>query len=207
LNPWGKMEFVKVDSPEIFFSKEKEILDKTIESVRDAFASPMDSQDVYNHLIHSQEVYLVFENDSLIGMGGYSQRTFSGIPVLTIDGIAIRESFQGKGVFGRLTDRVLEKERLLCLRTQNPYMYRALQNKCRAIFPSREVETPPVIRLVRNEYADSLNCVPDKNGVVKGCYGKSLYGKIKSHPDVSPFFQELNLDVSSGDGLLVVGVR
>ncbi|MBU2504043.1 MAG: hypothetical protein KJ879_03265, partial [Nanoarchaeota archaeon] len=139
------MRFVKIDSPKSFFDKEKNILEQTVAVVRDAFASPMEFEDVYAHLTSPEKVYLVFEGKDVIGMGSYGERIFSGIPTLIVDGIAIRESFQGKGIFGGLTDLVLNGEKLICLRTQSPQMYRALEKKCRFVYPGKDVRIPEAI--------------------------------------------------------------
>jgi hypothetical protein len=117
------MKIVKIENPKTFFDREKDILDQTVEVVRDAFVSPMEYDDVYQHLTLPEKVYLLFNEDRVIGMGSYSQKVFSGIPVLTTDGVAIKEEFQGKGFFSKLTDLVLNGEKIVCLRTQNPHMY------------------------------------------------------------------------------------
>jgi len=201
------MKFVKIENPKNFFDKEKEILSQTVEVVKDAFSSPMEFEDVYQHLTLPEKVYLLFNEDEVIGMGSYSQKVFSGIPVLTTDGVAIKEKFQGKGLFSELTDLVLNGERVICLRTQNPHMYRALEKKCNIVYPNTKTGIPEALKLVRNEYGNFLNCNLDEFGIARKFYGKSLYGKIKYHPLVSRLFEEMKMNISAGDGLIVMGVR
>ncbi|MBS3094156.1 hypothetical protein J4474_00685 [Candidatus Pacearchaeota archaeon] len=201
------MKFVKIENPKNFFDKEKEILNQTIEVVRDAFASPMGFEDVYQHLTIPEKVYLLFNEEKVIGMGSYSQKVFSGIPVLTTDGIAIKEDFQGKGVFNELTNLVLNGERVICLRTQNPHMYLALEKKCKIVYPNENIEIPEALKLVRNEYGNFLNCELDEFGIARKFYGKSLYGKIKFHPRISKLFEQMKMNISAGDALIVTGVR
>lgn len=203
----SKREFVKIENPKEFFDREKDILNQTVEVVRNAFASQMEYEDVYNHLTQPEKVYLVFNHSEVVGMGSYSEKVFSGIPTLTADGIAIREDFQGRGVFSKLTDLVLNGERIICLRTQNPHMYRALEKKCKIVYPNLETEIPDALKLIRNEYGKFLNCTSDEFGIVRGIYGKSLYGKLKVHPKTSLLFEKIGLRINHGDGLLVVGVR
>jgi hypothetical protein len=101
----------------------------------------------------------------------------------------------------------LNGEKIVCLRTQNPHMYWALEKKCRIVYPNLETETPEAVRIIRREYGDFLNCGPDEFGVVRGVYGRSLYGKQKVHPKVSKLFEKMKMNLSAGDGLIVMGVR
>ena len=140
-------------------------------------------------------------------MRSQTRSIFSGIPSLILEGIAIDPSLHGKGIYGRLLSEIYEGETILCLRTQNPRVYAALEKYCRTIYPKEE-ETPKAIQEIQKSFAESLRCQIDENGVVKGYYGNLFYGTEPLHARVSPFFKErLKMDLHKGDAVLVIGVK
>jgi len=113
---------------------------------------------------------------------------------------------QGKGIFGLMTSQALKSESIICLRTQNPRMYRALEKYCKYIFPGKET-TPDSIRLIQKEFADYTRSKIDEGGVVRGYYGGLFYGEEPTHCKISKFFKEdLKMDLSKGDAVLAVGI-
>lgn len=140
-------------------------------------------------------------------MSSYNRRNFSGFPSLISEGITVDPTFQGKNIFGTITDVARDNESVICLRTQNPNMYRALENYCSVIYPGKNKE-PQAVEAVRNSLEEHLSCQTDEKGVVKGFYGGTLYGSKPSHPVITPFFEnELNMDFESGDAVLAVGIK
>jgi hypothetical protein len=111
-----------------------------------------------------------------MAMGSYNIGIFSGFPSLIVEGIAISPEFQGKGVFQRVTNEAYNGESIVCLRTQNPRMYKALQNYCNFVYPQTYLETPEAIKAVRQDFASYLKCELNENGVIKGYYGGLFYG-------------------------------
>ena len=145
-------------------------------------------------------------------MGSFNRGCFcdrlhiGGVPSLIVEGIAITPEFQGKGIFGDIANEALGSDEYLCLRTQNPFMYKALSDFCYEIYPNGR-DIPKHIMAMREEFAKSLGCDIDKNGVIKGYYGGLFYGEMPHHEKVDPLFKQLGVDLSKGDALLVIGQR
>lgn len=162
-------------------------------------------QDIYNHITSPQKVFLL-RNGEILAMASYNSVSLSGLPSLIVEGIAVAPEVQGKGIFRELTDKALKKEHLVCLRTQNPRMYRALEKYCSKVYPNGN-ELPRAIFEVFGDLASHMNCKTDAREVVKGYYGSLFYGKEPIHEKVSALFkQRLSMNLNEGDAVLVVGV-
>ena len=170
----------------------------------------MDYSDIYKHVTEPQEVYL-FEQElngnlNILGMASYNRRLFSGIPSLIVEGIAINPEMQGKGLFERITEIARKNEAVICLRTQNPRMYRALEKYCSFIYPNGR-EMPAAIRAVKDEFALCSRCNADEKGIVRGYYGGLFYKEEPKHKDAGEFFRKIGLNLYEGDALLVLGIK
>jgi hypothetical protein len=166
--------------------------------------------DIYRHVTEPQEVYL-FELElngilKIFGMASYNRRILSGIPSLIVEGIAISPSMQGKSLFKRMTEFARGGEAVICLRTQNPRMYRALEKYCSFIYPNGK-EIPLAIRVLRDEFALCSGCKADEKGIVRGYYGGLFYGEEPKHKNVGEFFRKIGLNLYEGDALLAVGIK
>ena len=166
----------------------------------------MDYQDIYLHVTFPETVFLAEEQNRVLAMASYNSVILSGIPSLIVEGIAIEPETQGKGIFSKMTDTVRNGEYAICLRTQNPRMYRALQKYCALIYPDKK-ETPSAILEMRIALAECMDCKTNERGIVKGHYGCLFYGEEPTHPKVTSFFrEELGLKLELGDALLCIGL-
>jgi hypothetical protein len=194
-----------------YFEEDKRCLEGLVRSVRSAFGRPdMSYEDIYNHLVTPEYLYALssgsLSDDSVFGMASYNKTVLSGLPALVVEGIAIDPAMQKRGIFKEVTDLVVDTESLICLRTQNPNMYKALQNYCSSIYPSL-LDLPDAIRVLINELARYMKCEIDKNGVTKNYYGGLFYGEKPFNHSVTGLFNQLGVNIEEGDGLLVLGVR
>lgn len=165
----------------------------------------MDYQDIYLHTTAPEIVFLAEEQNRVLAMASYTSTMLSGIPSLIVEGVAIAPYAQGKGVFAQLTDAARRGESAVCLRTQNPRMYKALQNYCIVTYPETS-EVPPAIVNLRSALAENLGCVSDERGIIRKYYGGLFYGEEPTHPHATFFFKkELGLYLEDGDALLCVG--
>lgn len=139
-------------------------------------------------------------------MASYNARVLSGFPSLIVEGIAVDPEVQGQGVFKAMTDIASKNEAVVCLRTQNPRMYRALEKYCSRIYPTSN-ETPEAIKAIREDLADHLDCSADEKGIVRRFYGGLFYGETPIHETTTLFFNEFGIDLDQGDALLAVGIR
>lgn len=166
----------------------------------------MDYQDIYLHVTSPETVFLAEEQNKILAMASYNSVVLSGIPALIVEGIAIEPETQGKGIFSKMTDVVRDEEYAVCLRTQNPRMYRALQKYCSTIYPN-DREMPSAIKEIRIGLAESMKCEINEMGIVRGYYSSLFYGEEPTHPKVTSFFkEELGLKLERGDALLCIGL-
>jgi len=172
--------------------------------VNSAFGRNLEFDDIYQHITSPESLYLLRQN-KLVAMAAYTGKQFSSRHCLYVDGIAISPEMQGKGVFKAITLKAMkESYDFICLRTQNPRMYRALEKCCSRIFPGSET-MPQIVKAIILDMAKDLNCSIDGNGVVKSYYGGLFYGIEPHHKKIDPLFKELGLNLHNGDGLLVTG--
>ena len=171
-----------------------------------AFGRNLEFNDIYQHVTSPEQVFLLNHRDKIIAMGSYNKRNFVGNDCLIVEGIAVVPEMQGRGIFKEITDAARHGEQIICLRTQNPRMYGALQKYCDTVFPGDE-KAPYNIEKIRDEFAKYLNCKIDENGIIKGYYGGLFYGIKPTHQKVDPLFQKLGVNLENGDGLLVIGER
>lgn len=166
----------------------------------------MDYQDIYLHVTSPETVFLAEEQNKVLAMASYNSVVLSGIPSLIVEGIAVEPGTQGKGIFAKMTDVARDGEYAVCLRTQNPRMYRALQKYCSAIYPNGR-EMPPAMVEVRKALAECMSCQINEKGIIGRYYGGLFYGEEPTHPKVTSFFrEELDLKLERGDALLCIGL-
>lgn len=190
--------------PKKYFDSNHEDLAQVVKVVRAGFGRNLDFQDIYNHLTNPEIVYLL-RNDEIKAMASYSRKRFAQADSLVVEGISVAPEMQGRGIFKILTDHARNGENLLCLRTQNPMMYRALEKYCYTLYPGQD-EDSNSLKAAILDFAKYLNCRIDGNGVVKACYGRLLSGHRFSHPRIDVLFRKLSINPSEGDAVLVAGV-
>jgi hypothetical protein len=173
--------------------------------VRSAFGKSLDFKDIYEHVTNPERVYLLL-NGKVSAMASYNRRILSGFPSLIVEGIAVDPTLQGRGFFRSVTDIAREEEAVICLRTQNPRMYRALENYCSYIYPCA-TQTPNAVKEVLEDLARHMNCQIDEKYIVRGCYGGLFYGEEPTHKRVSSLFDTLEMELNKGDALLVAGIK
>lgn len=199
----------RILNPREFFESAPNKLEETVAVVRRAFSRPdMDFGDIYSHLVSPEILFLMENQDgNIVGMAAYNVCSLVGIPSLIVEGIAMDPLIQARGIFREVTDLVSSGKEIICLRTQNPNMYRALQNYCYQVYPG-ENGMPLIVKTVRDDLAARLGCSIDDKGIARGYYGGLFYGKKPYHPEASPFFENiLGMDLEKGDALLVVGLK
>lgn len=169
------------------------------------FGRELDFQDIYDHVTSPDEVYLLRNEQAIESMASYNRRVFSGKTALIVEGVVVSPRIQGKGVFGNITEKVKDSEDFICLRTQNPRMYRALEKICDKTYPNLISQRFPSETL-RSDLANHFDCEVGHNGVARGFYGSLFYGLEPIHPDYTDFFKKhLGMHLEDGDALLVVG--
>lgn len=153
-----------------------------------------------------EDIYLLRSDSEITAMASYNRRVFSGFPSLIVEGIAVTPKMQGKEVFKAMTDNAINGEAVICLRTQSPRMYRALEKYCASTYPCQN-EIPEAVKAIRSDFARHLLCSPDELGIIRGYYGELFYGEEPKHKGVSNFFRTCGINLNNGDALLAIGIR
>lgn len=199
-------EIEEIDFAKEFFDARPSDLEQIVDLVRKSFGRELSYEDIYTHVTNPEKVYLVRTNKQIVGMASFNRKLLSGLPSRILEGIAIEPEFQGYGVFRNVMEFVCNNDSIICLRTQSPRMYRALEKYCSYTYPSKK-EIPEAIKAIRKDFADYLGCEIDSKGIVRGYYGGLFYGEEPKHKKISSFFNEIGLDLNKGDALLVVGIK
>lgn len=153
-----------------------------------------------------KRVFLL-RNGEIKAMASYNKRSFAGFPSLIIEGICLDSSIQGRGIFREITNQVIDGESAICLRTQNPRMYKALANYCSITFPGLK-NMPEDLKKIQRSFAKYLKCDIDNKGVIRGYYGELFYGTEPEHCSISRFFkQDLEMALDKGDAVLAIGLN
>ena len=105
-----------------------------------------------------------------------------------------------------MTELARDDEAVICLRTQNPRMYRALEKYCSFVYPNGK-EIPKAVRAIRDEFALCIGSNADEKGIVRGYYGGLFYGEEPTHKNVGEFFRKIGLNLYEGDALLAIGIK
>jgi len=195
------MKIIQIKNPIEYFKNEKKF-NETIEAIRDGFGSEMTKEDCYNHLISPDKLFLVEENNEIKGMASYSNINI-GENILFAEGAAFKKEVQGKGLFKQITKLILNDERFIGLKTQNPRMYKALESMCSNISPRFGKDS---LYYKKMRFGRSLNILTDEYGVSRGFYGTSLYSEIPQADKITMnLFEMLNIDYKKGDSLICLG--
>lgn len=199
-------EIEQISNPKEFFDLNPRDLEEVVSVVRNGFGRSLDFSDIYKHVTSPEQVYLL-RDKNIKAMASYNTKMFYGVPTLIVEGIALEQEVQGKGIFALLTDNALTSEQAICLRTQNPRMYRALEKFCGKVYPNKK-GTPQIMQSLLREFAKYTDSTLDERGVVRGYYGSLFYGQEPTHCEISRFFKEtLKMDLSKGDAVLAIGLR
>lgn len=128
-------------------------------------------------------------------------------------GIAVDQDLQGKGLGSILLTKGVAEEsnedEAFGYRTQNPCMY-ACADKNFDIYPQPDRETPEEIEEIIQALGDSTDDSKEmENAVMKEAYSDvydgGMYSQIPEHEVFTEFFDDLGVDQSRGDALIVAG--
>ena len=128
-------------------------------------------------------------------------------------GIAVDEDLQGQGLGSILLTKGVAEEsngaEVFGYRTQNPCMY-ACADKNFDIFPQTSRETPEEMQQVISALGEAIDDSKEMEGAVmkeaySDVYDGGMYSEIPEHREATEFFEELGVNQSQGDALIVAG--
>ena len=104
----------------------KELVKGLTEIARDGFGTEITEEDVENHVLKTDEVYL-FKPDDVAGFSSFNKYKVLGHGVLYLNGIVVKRKYQKNGFFYKANSRAIKKNKpdIFITRTQNPVVYGA----------------------------------------------------------------------------------
>ena len=198
-------------NPRCKINNQKDI-DELVDIAREGFGTEMTEQDVRNHVLNTDILYLVkdIESDKNVAFSSYDLVNFGNDKILYLNGIVVRRSLQKSGLFYDINKRVLSIDDFdyIVMRTQNPVIYGATKKLVKNIYPAQE-DVPKKIKdlasIIAMEHLHMKSFDPE-TFVGRGTYGVCLYDSIPHHKDTNAFFdKKLKLDYDKGDSVLIIG--
>lgn len=213
-------EIIPVSNPRLFFSNEDPIGEATriiqnLESLTHlSFGSELDeksSDGLRDHVKNVDRVALLAQENNLLGFA--SVKLFPEFELMYLHGVAISNSFKGRGGALALIQYLLKVTELpfIAFTTQNPVMFCLLQNMSQEVYPSLEKRQVPenlqgVGKILVNGRGGKFD---PKTFVIENLYHSCLYDRIPLSRDqtVNAWFEDA-LDIKGGktrSGLLLWG--
>ena len=116
-------------------------LDELIAIARNGFGTEMTREDIVNHIINIDILYLLKYKNELVGFSSYDLHEFNGNKILYLSGIVLRRDMQKNGFFKDTNKIALSeiKPKYFTMKTQNPVIYGATKNLVSKIYPNGEI--------------------------------------------------------------------
>ena len=195
--------------PDKFFSgfERETLVEKLTDIARDGFGTDMSKQDVENHVLPVDQLYLVDVGGKLIGFSSYDLLRYQQKNILYLSGIVIKKEFQKCGLFRVVNSLALMGDYdFFAMRTQNPVVY-AAASKLVDLYP-KAGRIPEDVKDIASAIAVEhlgMNDFCRETFVKRSTYGCCLYDAVPEHRAKEFFDEVLELDYSSGDSVLLVG--
>ena len=198
--------------PNKFFSghRRESLVTRLAEIARNGFGTEITMKDVENHVMNVDSLYLIRQNDAIVGFSSYDVLNIGKASIFYLSGIVVERNSQKKGIFHRVNQIALYSGDFdfMAMRTQNPVIYAATEKLVKTLYPNRN-STPESIRklasiIARDHLKMERFC--EETMVGRATYGTCLYDKVQRHPRADNFFDNvLKVDYNAGDSVLLLG--
>ncbi|MDI6737180.1 MAG: hypothetical protein QME12_01545 [Nanoarchaeota archaeon] len=201
-----------IDAPgKYFLGQERDTLVcRLAEIARNGFGTKITMEDVENHVMNVDTLYLIRQEKKIIGFSSYDVLNLDEAFILYLSGIVVEREFQKHGFFNMVNKLALSSGNFdfVAMRTQNPVIYAATEKLVKRLYPNKE-GTPESIRqlasIIARDYL-KMERFCEETMVGKATYGTCLYDKVQRHPRADDFFDNvLNVDYNAGDSVLLLG--
>ncbi|MFH1455736.1 MAG: hypothetical protein ABIF40_02195 [archaeon] len=192
-------------------NERKELVDKLTSVASDAFGMVRKRDDVEQHALNVDMLYLIQCKDVITGFATYDFLYSGGEKVLYLNGIVVQQCCQQKGIFSKVNKLAMKQDDFdyLAMRTQNPVVYAAASKIVSKLYPGT-TGMPERVKNVGRYLAQHLGSKNFNLGsfVDKGTFGMCFYGEVPGHKTATSFFtDELKMDLEAGDTVLLVGEK
>jgi len=196
--------------------EQEALLKDLIGPTRTGFGTPVETDDIRNHVLNVDTIYVVGEPANLepVGFGSFSHLDLAGAPVLYWCGVVLAEEHQGKGLMGQVLDRAIEESdcEFIATRTQNPIIYAALHQRCVVLYPNGRRAQPPqpfaqialaLAQRLKMEDFDPDTCT--EHGTYGGCMTATIPHYEGRSQQAARSFLQIGLNPERGDSAILVG--
>ena len=196
-----------------FDCKADNLVKNLAEIATDGFGKERPEEDVRNHVLKVDRLYLAFdgERDKLVAFSSYDYMDVEGQKVLYLCGTVVRKECQQLGLFELINRMELTScpfiPDFFVGRTQNPIIYSAMSKLVKTAYPNK-AKIPDEIKRIGTAIAIEKLRMEDfdpETFVGRGTYGEALYGQVPNN-SARPFFDDvLKINYEKGDSVLIVG--
>jgi hypothetical protein len=208
----NKEKFSIIDKPyDTIHGKERtNLVDTLLTIARNGFGTEVTRDDVENHVLKVDKLYLASLDDKVIGFSSYNMFDIDSKNILYLNGIVVLRDHQKNGLFYKINNDILSKDNYdyLVMRTQNPVIYAATQKIVKEIYPNGKAAPEDIKSIARKTAIDYLKMkdFDEETFVGRNTYGVCMYDKVPHHSRGDNLFNDkLKLNYESGDTILIVG--
>jgi hypothetical protein len=205
-----KIKLIKNPDKTTAGSERQTLVDRLAHIARTGFGTNITQEDVENHVMQVDKLYLIMEDSVIAGFSSYGIMEHNNRKILYLHGIVVMPEFQKHGIFQRLNRLALSEENydFLAMRTQNPVVYAATEHLVKKLFPNRKKAPEDVKKIAVHLALDHLKmqAFDEETFVGRHTYGTCLYSDVPKHQRSSELFDSiLKLDYKAGDSVILVG--
>lgn len=206
----------RIDRPSkrLSASERSDLVPKLVTVTRDGFGTPVTDEDIRNHVLGVDYLYLVLHPiEGPIGFGSFDLLKIGSLRVLYCSGTVFAKRHQRRGLMGMVLDRAIAdfEPDFAALRTQNPVVYVVFSRRCSCVYPNGFDEPPEPYRKLALEIVASrgMALIDPKTFVNVGTYGSCMTAEIPQYKgrdqEKANAFAKIGLVPERGDSVLVVG--
>lgn len=191
-----------------------DLVPKLVKVTRDGFGTAVTDEDIENHVLRVDYLYLVLYNsEGPVGFGSFDLLTFDSHRILYYSGTVFAKRHQRKGLMGMVLDRAIAdfQPNFAALRTQNPAVYVVFSRRCECVYPNGSGAPPEQYQRLALEIVERRRMAPiDPTTFVNiGTYGGCMTAEIPCYrgndQEKADAFARIGLVVERGDSVLVIG--
>jgi hypothetical protein len=191
------------------FGDETGLIENLAAVANSGFGRNIEYNDVRDHLLGGDILYLFRKNDAPVGFVSFLSYTINETSMLFLDGIVISKDHQKQGIATHVISSELEQKdySVIALRTQSPVMYSTLKSlpSVKRVYPNLDELPSGTYQTIKELYSRRYNREIPRDLVVRGAR-KGVYSQVPIHPRYTKFFNEtLGVDAVNGDFVFVFG--
>jgi len=193
--------------------EQQTLLESLIPVTRDGFGTPVETDDIKNHVLGVDAIYVARFSGGAVVFGSFDHLCIAGERVLYLSGTVFESRHQKKGLLGKILDQAITDAncRYIATRTQNPVIYICLLRRCAVLYPGGIVKPPEPFRSIALAIAQRLGMksFDPETFVEVGTYGGCMTATEPRYEGeerkATETFAKIGLKPGRGDAAIFVG--